>query len=348
MKRGATSFFLVLVIASGAALAAPRILVEPTWRDFGTVPLGSALTHTFLLMNAGDAPLVLSEAVTDCSCTEATFEKGTLGPGESGALTVSYLVTGVGRERKSVVVRSNDPARPRLTLYVGATGSELLVAPTSLALRIRVLVDLRSPEAYAAEHLLGALSLPYAGTADGMPLLPRDAAMVLYDEEGASLDAASAALQAIGPARLELLQGGLRSWIAQVGGELLASGPASDERFLSPDTLPASGAPSVPSPLDPLALRESFLVLVDLRRPEEYALVHLAGAVNVPTDRLSSWAEDLPKDVEIVLYDETGEALSVAQALGEQGFTVVKALFGGLAQWRTGLGDRLLVTSTAP
>jgi len=347
MKRAVTALFLALVIVSGAALAAPRILVETVWRDFGPVPLGSALTHAFLVTNAGDAPLVLSLA-TECSCTEATFEKGTLGPGESGALTVSYLVTGVGRERKSIVVRSNDPATPRLTLYVGATGSEHLVAPTSLAPRIRVLVDLRSPEAYAAGHLLGALSLPYAEMPDWITFLPRDAAVVLYDEEGTLVDAASTALQATGLARIELLQGGLRGWIAQVGGEFLASGPASDERFLSPDTLPASGAPSAVSALDPLVLRKSFLVLVDLRLPEEYALAHLAGAVNVAPDRLSSWAEGLPTDVEILLYDGTGDALSVAQALREQGFTRARALFGGLARWRTELGDRLLVTSPAP
>jgi len=347
MKRAVTALFLVLVIVSGAALAAPRILVETAWRDFGTVPLGSALTHAFLLTNVGDASLVLSLA-TECSCTEATFEKSTLGPGESGALVVNYLVTGVGRERKSVVVRSNDPATPRLTLYVGATGSEHLVAPTSLAPRIRVLVDLRAPEAYAAGHLLGALSLPYTEMPDGITFLPRDAAVVLYDEEGAVLDAVSAALLAAGLTRLELLQGGLRGWIAQVGSELLAAGLASDERVIAPVTLPASGAPSAASALDPLALRKSFLVLVDLRRPEEYELVHLAGAVNVAPDRLSSWVASLPQDVEIVLYDGTGEALSTVQALREQGFTRARALFGGLARWRTELGDQLLVTSPTP
>lgn len=92
------------------------------------------------------------------------------------------------------------------------------------------------------------------------------------------------------------------------------------------------------------ALYQNFCLLLDVRAPEEYAKVHLLGAVNVPLGELESWAERLPKNHVIYVYDETGEKSAQALALlQKKGFFLVRAVRGGLVGWWQELGDLFLI-----
>ncbi|MCS7217324.1 MAG: rhodanese-like domain-containing protein [Candidatus Bipolaricaulota bacterium] len=102
------------------------------------------------------------------------------------------------------------------------------------------------------------------------------------------------------------------------------------------------------------SLYQNLYILVDVREPEEYARVHLFGAVNIPLGELESWVEKLPKTHVIYVYDGTGE--KSAQALGllqRKGFLLARGIRGGLVGWWQELGDLFLVwgegvTPTAP
>ncbi len=48
-------------ISPYAAAGHPRIEVEEESFDFGRVPLNKVVSHTFLIKNVGDAPLILME-----------------------------------------------------------------------------------------------------------------------------------------------------------------------------------------------------------------------------------------------------------------------------------------------
>jgi rhodanese-related sulfurtransferase len=103
-------------------------------------------------------------------------------------------------------------------------------------------------------------------------------------------------------------------------------------RTLSPHEAPAS------------ALAETFWLLVDLRSPKQYAQGHLLGALNAPLPELEKWAEKLPKDRMIYLYDETGEKAAQAVVLLERkGFRAAGAIRGGLVGWWQELGDLFFV-----
>ncbi len=92
------------------------------------------------------------------------------------------------------------------------------------------------------------------------------------------------------------------------------------------------------------ALYQNLFLLVDLREPEEYAKVHLFGAINIPLGQLEAWAEKLPKTHVIYLCDETGEKSAQALALLQRkGFMLVRAIRGGLVGWWQELGDLFLV-----
>ncbi len=88
---------------------------------------------------------------------------------------------------------------------------------------------------------------------------------------------------------------------------------------------------------------QGYYVLVDLRPPEEYARVHLLGAVNIPLAELQTRMWELPRRRMIYVYDAKGaDALQAVQLLNQQGY-VARAISGGLAGWYVAMGDLFLV-----
>ena len=81
-------------------------------------------------------------------------------------IAVSIDTTGfAGLNERTVTVESNDPASPEVVLLISITaaGKEQAKLPTITATefqkRFYVLVDVRTPEEYAAGHLLGAVNV---------------------------------------------------------------------------------------------------------------------------------------------------------------------------------------------
>jgi rhodanese-related sulfurtransferase len=74
--------------------------------------------------------------------------------------------------------------------------------------------------------------------------------------------------------------------------------------------------------------------LIDVRGPDEYALVHLPGAVLKPLGGIYHWAQELDKDQEYVLYCHTGaRSWQAAYLLERLGFKHVINLSGGIDAW---------------
>ena len=101
--------------------AAPRIVVEPASFDFGTVRATRSVQKEFLVRNHGKGALVIESVTTDCGCTAALTDSTTVKPGASTPLRVTLTAPETpGRVVKTVLIGSNDPARPRLTVEVAA------------------------------------------------------------------------------------------------------------------------------------------------------------------------------------------------------------------------------------
>jgi phage shock protein E len=75
-------------------------------------------------------------------------------------------------------------------------------------------------------------------------------------------------------------------------------------------------------------------LLIDVRTPDEYASGHIAGAVNIPLDTLSSRLAEVPNNRDVVLYCRSGNRSNQArQLLNERGYTRVYDL-GGVMAWQ--------------
>ena len=80
--------------------------LDRTEHDFGQVALGDTVSTVFKL-RAGDAPVVLLSATTDCGCTWAEFPKRPLRPGDTAQVKVIFVAKDRGNFRKTVRLRIN-------------------------------------------------------------------------------------------------------------------------------------------------------------------------------------------------------------------------------------------------
>jgi hypothetical protein len=109
-------------LAVEEAARLPRISISPEKFDFGSVLPNQELFHGFVVRNVGSADLVLEKPTTSCGCTVVDGYSSLVKPGTSTTLRVKLKTPPTaGRLQKSVLVRSNDPARATVELKVEAT-----------------------------------------------------------------------------------------------------------------------------------------------------------------------------------------------------------------------------------
>ena len=129
MKRRLAVVLLVAgALAAGPAAPtraeekAPRISVDPESFDFGNALPGKTLRKEFTLRNFGDAELVIENVSTTCGCTAALASDSKLKPGGSTLLRVTLETRSYsGKLERQVLVSSNDPKTPLLTVRIRAT-----------------------------------------------------------------------------------------------------------------------------------------------------------------------------------------------------------------------------------
>ena len=98
-----------------------------------------------------------------------------------------------------------------------------------------------------------------------------------------------------------------------------------------------------PHQIGPSDLEYLLKALIDLRSPEEFAVAHIWGAVNIPYDEFDRWLYLLPEGVAFVIYDSDGTTSDeVAERLIQSGWPEARSLFGGFIQWVETIGSELI------
>jgi hypothetical protein len=110
-----------LTVSLADAIETPKALVRIPEIDFGYVPQKSKVTHTFYLINDGDARLVVGEIKAGCSCTSVSEVPDPIAPGDSVPIVITF---NTGRYRESVHKKSfvftNDSSSAILELSIRA------------------------------------------------------------------------------------------------------------------------------------------------------------------------------------------------------------------------------------
>jgi len=94
---------------TGTPAPGPRLVLDPTKQDIGTVREGETAEVTILMRNGGDGLLLVDNARAMCSeCVQVELDKQELAPGETGRLLVKYSPKDTGPEfTRYIVVQSN-------------------------------------------------------------------------------------------------------------------------------------------------------------------------------------------------------------------------------------------------
>lgn len=214
-------------VLAAAALAGPRLEVEPAVYRFGEVVEGAIVRAVFVLTNAGDAPLIFPrQPHTSCGCTSAPLPKTELAPGESMELVVFFDSTGFGGRKiaRKVDLFSNDPRAPKRVLILEGYVREARPHEGSASTPyygFYLLVDLRDPAEYARAHLLGAINIPREELERWIDRLPRNVPVYLYDATGAGALEAARILRENGFVAARAIAGGLAGWWEEMGDAFL-------------------------------------------------------------------------------------------------------------------------------
>jgi len=345
MKTSVLTSLLVAAALGFPLLGAPHIAVDANIYDFGQIIAGLSVVHAFTLTNTGDQPLGIVGVSAGCGCTTTALAKSTLGPGESIPLQMTVNTAWFsGTIFKTVTVASTDPATPALDLIMTGIvfpAQDYQTATAELDRLYFLLIDLRTPEEYQTLHLMGAVNVPYVELDEWMSRLPHGVLVILCDRDGSLSDQAAQTLQRAGFPEARSLLGGLDRWMLSYQDRYLL--PAGQTFSVS-----ATISPTPAYPIDVAELDRIFLLLLDLRTPEEYAAGHLLGATSVPYEELAQWMANLPQGVPIVLYDQAGSLSDqAAQALQQAGFRRAQSLLGGLDEWMLAYGNKYLLATDA-
>ncbi len=104
----------------------------------------------FTFTNTGDYPVTIKRVKASCGCTATSLDKKTYQPGETGSITATLTIGHrVGRQKKSVTVRTDDPKNPNYFLMLEVQIPEVLrLKPTVLYWRKG---EKREPKSLIAE-----------------------------------------------------------------------------------------------------------------------------------------------------------------------------------------------------
>ena len=98
----------------------------------------------------------------------------------------------------------------------------------------------------------------------------------------------------------------------------------------------ASGFAAISSQ-DLIRLMNQGALVLDIRKPDEFAAGHVNGAKQLPSDQILTAGDNFKrfKEKPVVVYDESGSlAAAAVRQLNQQGFTKAFSLRGGFASWR--------------
>lgn len=75
--------------------------------DYGEINKNEDGNRTFVFVNKGNSPIIISKVKSSCGCTVPSFSKAPVLPGEKGEITVKYATNRIGSFAKTLTIISN-------------------------------------------------------------------------------------------------------------------------------------------------------------------------------------------------------------------------------------------------
>lgn len=111
-------YFLVAFSFYGQSTVGPKISIDNTVYDFGTILKGASAIANYKITNTGDEPLIISRCKSSCGCLIPQCDKDPIMPGNSISISAKYDSKRIGRMNKSVTITSNALNEPQIIVFI--------------------------------------------------------------------------------------------------------------------------------------------------------------------------------------------------------------------------------------
>jgi adenylyltransferase/sulfurtransferase len=119
---------------------------------------------------------------------------------------------------------------------------------------------------------------------------------------------------------------------------------ASSNQQTSGDRQNSNDGELAPADLARMLAANSGQFLIDVREVHEYTYSHLNQASNIPLSSLAQRLQEIPKDIDVVVYCKSGaRSLKAVAMLRQSGFGRVRHLTGGLSAWSKQIDNSISV-----
>jgi hydroxyacylglutathione hydrolase len=189
-----------------------------------------------------------------------------------------------------------------------------------------ILLDVQAPENFVKKHLPGAINIPSNQLDSQKGELAREKEIIVIGA-GEKIDAcqicekAAESLVSFGFPNILHYREGVAGW--GDAGLPLISGTTATFKNINSEQLKQK-----------IDDKENILI-VDLRDKQEYDQEKIPNAVSMPFFGILKKTNELPRDLEIIFYDKTGQnSRLVAEELVKKGMINVVNLIGGFRVWK--------------
>ena len=192
------------------------------------------------------------------------------------------------------------------------------------------IIDVRSTDEFAAEHIIGSTNIPFDSLQNNLNGLDKNTKTVFLDSDGNPDDQQffSNFFKTNQLSNFYFLDGGFANWKSQIyptisAGDFNSFTDRAKVTFIESDKLKE------------LMGQNKNLLLIDVRKSDEFAGGHLKGAINIFMDDLENKRNQIPVGKQIVVYDNDGQwAYKAAVRLFDLGFFNALSLSDGLDTWK--------------
>jgi hypothetical protein len=109
---------------------APKVEYDAVTYEFGTVPAGTLVEHSYTLTNTGKSDLYIRKVSASCGCTAVQPATTKVAPGASTLIKAAFNTAGrEGNQKKAITVITNDPKRSKTVLWINGVVSAAAKTP---------------------------------------------------------------------------------------------------------------------------------------------------------------------------------------------------------------------------
>lgn len=180
-------------------------------------------------------------------------------------------------------------------------------------------MDIRDEAEATKGYIDGAVSMPLSELENARQKFPKQktAPIIITANDDKEAKRAFSIVREWGYKNTSILQGGVMGW-AQAGNPLNKGQLGSKITYVPK---PVPGSISVKAFQKIARSTPSNTIIIDVRDAEETAKGMLKGAINIPTQDISSRLSEIPKGKKVVVHCKSGTRASMAyQTLKENGF----------------------------